>query len=317
MKDYHADPLVLGGVQTYALFDSASVDGSEKKGMFRIAREHGSEWNKKGYGIFQTVNSFYVHRRKTNVARINAWFIEVDSEDKKVTLQKITSGPLVPTMVVESKRGYHVYWACLDSSFELAIKTWDRIVKRGLVAHYSGDKKASDICRVLRVPNFYHMKDPNDPYLVKKLWDKRVGYTCKEMILAYPDSEHSKQIKKEFKKINKLVTQGNSFLERVYALPCDLALERLSGDQSVRGELYSFKNNADGTKQIVVDGKNTSCWIDLDNKIGSYENAGPSIVQWLYWYLNDYAKVLETIERIFPECKTQTQTQTQTQLKLI
>ena len=142
--NYHAVSNRLGGVQIWAL-PEGTTDG---RSPVRInLNASGEVLNKQGWGIFHTVNSFVGPRQKKNLVRVNSWFVEIDDGTKPEMLKKIRSG-LKPTMVVESKRGYHVYFACLDTDFELCKKTWDEIMKKRLIPFYGGDKKAADICRL-------------------------------------------------------------------------------------------------------------------------------------------------------------------------
>ena len=41
-----------------------------------------------------------------------------------------------------------------------------KIIQKNLVHQYGGDKNATDISRVMRVPGFYNMKDQNNPYFI-------------------------------------------------------------------------------------------------------------------------------------------------------
>lgn len=306
----HANPLRLATVQSWALLEGEEGGTTDqKKNVRRIHLNAAQEWNQKGYGIFHTVNGFYRLRRKSHLARVNAWFVEVDSEDKKTTIHRIKNSGLCPSMIIESKRGFHVYWACFDPSFQNSVKSWDRIVKRGLIPFYGADPKASDVCRILRTPGFFHQKDRANPFLVRKVYSAPCGYTIRQMMKAYPDQKEKDREHREYKKIVSSTSLGNDFWSRVYQLNCEVALKRLSGSPYVGSETFSFYPHADGSQQIVVNGKPSSCWIDPDGKIGSYEKGGPSIAQWLNWYHRDYSKVAQMIEEVFPECKPTTQLQ--------
>lgn len=305
---YHTDPQRMGKIQTWALLEGLNneLESSSHK-ILRINFNEAQHYNNAYYGIFHTVNSFLGKRQKKFLIRVNAWFCEVDSEDKNATLKLINNSPLAPTMVIESKRGFHIYWACIDSSLEKCISSWDRIMKRGIIPHFNGDKKASDICRILRTPGFNHWKDRSNPFMIKKLFDKKIGYTVSQMEKAFPDMEKDKIIKKEFRQAIKKSEHSEDFWQNVYNLDCEMALEKLSGTDYVSQNTFSFRDHNDGTKQILVDNKSTSCWIDVNKKIGSYDEGGPSIGNYLHWYHKDWKKVASIIQEVFPECKTQKQ----------
>lgn len=75
-------------------------------------------------------------------------------------------------------------------------------------------------------------------------------------------------------------------------------LEKLSGTSYVNGEVYDFRKNGNGTQQIIVDGKPTSCWIDSENKIGSYSGGGPSVIQWLGWFNHSPRQAYEIVKTV-------------------
>lgn len=264
----------------------------------RIHPNQAQDFNAQGFGIFQTVNEFRGPRRIANLTRINAWAVDMDDGSKPQMLARLQAG-LVPTMVIETKRGYQAYWAAADGKPE----HWNAIVLDRLVPFYGADKNARDLARILRVPGYLHLKNPADPFLVQKLWEYPVKYTEMQMAAYYPCVRltHEPESAKE----PRTTPAAGSFWDRVWHLNCEEALSRLSGHAFVSGETYAFSPNASGTKNILVDGKSTSCWIDRDGRIGSFSRGGPTIFQWLNWFHKNPARVVEMIQEVFPECKSQ------------
>jgi hypothetical protein len=290
--------------QTYALHDSDERLKKER-GCFRINRERdAARLNQEGYGIFQTANCYWGKggRNKSNFKGINCWFAEIDGGDKPAMLEKLKRG-LTPTMIVESKNGFHAYWKAKDATPE----TWTMIMKHRLIPFYGADKKAADMARILRAPGFFHMKDPAKPFLVKKVWSSRIEYTEMDMLKFYPDEVSKKEAIKKMRATKKAHPMQGDFWDRVWNLNCEYALEKLSGSAHVGFEVYGFKENSTGTKNILVNGKSTSCWVDIEGRIGSGDGGGPSIAQWLNWFHKDYAKVVQIIKEVFPECQPQSQ----------
>lgn len=285
-------------VQTYVLHDT---DPSGHGGAKRINLADAESWNQKGYGIFWTINEFYGPRRVENLVYLNAWAVDMDKGSKPEMLQRIERSPLVPTMVVETKSGYHVYWKAEDATRE----NWKAIVDNRLIPFFQSDKKAKDMCRILRRPGFYHLKNPSEPFLIKKVSYQHVQYSEQLMLKSYPDLETKKIQNKIHRQTKKLNPIKGDFWERVWNLDCEYALSKLSGCIHVAEEVYEFKQNSSGTKNIHVNGKSTSCWIDQDGRIGSFEQGGPTIAQWLNWFHKDYVKVIQIIKEVFPECQTQ------------
>ena len=264
--------------------------------MVRIHPDQAQEYNAKGYGIFHTVNEFRGPRRIDNLVRINAWAIDIDERPKGDQIKRFKEG-LIPTMVIETLRGYHAYWAAKDAKKE----NWNAIVTDRLVPFYGADPKARDLARILRRPGFYHLKDPAHPFLVKKVWEWPVSYTEFQMATFYPCQSKAKQAKQEHEELKRTNPTTDSFWDRVWHLDCEFALEQLSGHAFVGGETYSFKHNASGTKNILANGKSTSCWIDRDGRIGSLDKGGPTIYHWLNWFHKNPKRVVEMIKEVFPD----------------
>jgi hypothetical protein len=275
----------------YALHDSDSKNFP----MVRINLEQAHAYNSKGYGIFHTVQDFTGPRRIKNLARINAWAIDIDDRPKEEQYKRIKQG-LIPTMVVESKRGFHVYWAARDASKN----NWNAIVADRLVPYYQADPKARDLARILRRPGYYHLKNPSDPFLINKVWTWNVAYTEFEMAMFYPSNAQKKEALRKHDEIRWAFPSDGSFWERVWHLNCEDGLTHLSGHPYVGGEVYSFKVNANGTKNIWVNGKSTSCWIDREGRIGSLDGGGPTIYQWLNWFHKNPQYVVKMITEVFP-----------------
>lgn len=289
-------------VQTYAMHDSA--EAMKSRGAIRINVNQAEEYNRAGYGIFHTVNCFFLGRKKKDLVSINCWALDIDSGTKEDQMARIKSG-LLPTMVIESFRGYHVYWKAKDATAD----SWNAIVWDRLVPYYGADPNAKDISRILRKPGFYHMKDPANPFMIKKVWDLKVEYSVWEMLSFYKDPKEESRAKREHAKAKREAPMPGSFWDNVWNLNCEYALEKLSGTDYVGCETFSFKQNNSGTKNILVNGIGTSCWVDRDGRIGSFDKGGPTVAQWLNWYHKDYKRVVAIIESEFPECKASQQIQ--------
>lgn len=312
-------------VQTYALLDT----DPGARGAFRIKREQASEWNSKGYGIFHTVQEFRGPRRVSNLVHINAWAVDVDVAKYVASPEAISTGlplgehggnptnqinlykqkiladiqrGLIPTMVVETKNGFHIYWKAKDATQE----NWKAVMEHRLVPYYQADKKAKDLARILRTPGYYHLKNPAEPFLVRVIHSSKVEYSEREMLTFYPDVVTPEIQKKAHRKAMRENPGRKPFWEAVWNLDCEDALTRLSGSAHVGFETYTFRENASGTKNIYVNGKSTSCWIDREGRIGSMDEGGPTIAAWLNWFHKDWSKTIAIIKEVFPECQTQT-----------
>ncbi|MBM7605575.1 hypothetical protein JOC75_003598 [Metabacillus crassostreae] len=105
---------------------------------------------------------------------INCQFVDIDApkdlrhdyrlvkEWKKKLKERILAFSLRPSYVIETKNGYHVYWLLENGQHHLF-----RHIQMQLVKHFDGDSKCVNESRLLRLPHFYHRKDPSDPYGVR------------------------------------------------------------------------------------------------------------------------------------------------------
>ena len=255
------------------------------------------KYNADGWGIFWTVNEFKGPRKKENLTRLRAWFVECDSETKDKDLKRLQS-KLMPSMIIESKRGFHAYWFAKDATVE----NYSDIIESRLVPYYRGDPNAKDISRILRVPDYFHCKDPTDKFLIRCVFvDPNLVYSESDILSAY-DVPQAEKKTLEVKQAFKMDFGGAGDLwERVYNIDCEQALIRLSGSGAVNGETYSFKRTGSGKLNILVNGKSTSCWLDGAKRIGSLDRGGPTIFNWLLWYNHDKKMTYSLIKQYFPE----------------
>lgn len=279
-------------VQLYRLHDT---NPGEHGGCLPITRADAHSANRSGFGIFHTVNEFKGDRKIVNLVRIRAWALDLDSGTKDEMIAKINSG-LPPTLVIETKNGFHVYFAAIDAK----PKHWNSIVLDRLVPYYGADKNARDLARILRTPGYYHMKNPAEPFLIEKRFESRARYT--EAAIAHWYPEANTEAKEEFKRdFKRSVSDSDNLWSRVYDMDCMSALERLSGHEAVGGESYSFRRNASGTYAIYVDGKSTSTWIDQQGRIGSFSKGGPTVFNWIDWFHKDARRTVNYMREVFPE----------------
>lgn len=280
------------------------------KAAIRCNRAEATEWNtpERGFGVFRTVNDFGADpRRKEFLKRINAWAIDMDVGTKAEMHAKLHASPLVPSMIVETKRGFQAYWCARDGQAE----HWNAIVLERLVAHYGADRNARDLCRILRVPGFWHLKDPNDPFLVRTVWQHDVSYQERQMAAAFPwrcaTADRVAEVRAEAQKAARAnpsasggIPVGKEFWQEVANLDCREALERFSGSGYVNGERFTFRRVSSGNLNIFCDGRGTSCWVDAEGKIGSLDKGGPFISHWLHWYGNGWPTVARALKEAYP-----------------
>lgn len=269
-------------------------------GVTQINFKQASAINEKGFGIFWTHNDFNGDRKKENLVRVNAFAVDIDDGTKEIQRDRIKK-LLAPSMVVESKNGYHVYYAVKD--FEPDAEKYRDFMLDYFLHNLKGDKKATDASRLLRVPCFYHMKNPSDPYFVSLAYSTNICYSVEEIKKHFPASEDLKKIQKQrdaFKSDLKFQSDGDLW-HRIFSMDQMEALKKLSGDDCVSGDVFDFRRTQSGNYNILVNRKGTSCWIDKEMRIGSADEGGPTVFQWVNWYQKDGKKTYEIIKNKFPE----------------
>jgi len=112
---------------------------------------------KEGAAVFVTINETDLKgRKKENIIRIRALWQEDDGKGS-------ANLPIEPHIVVESSPGKYHRYILTDNSeldeFESA--------QQVLVDQYGSDPNAKDRSRVLRLPGFYHQKNPDAPHMVR------------------------------------------------------------------------------------------------------------------------------------------------------
>jgi hypothetical protein len=287
---------------------------AESRAAIPVERGDAARWNtpELGFGIFFTVNEFNGPRRKECLRKVIAWAVDMDDGSKADQHAKLIRSPLVPSLIVETKRGYQASWIAKDGKPE----HWNAIVLERLVPFFGSDKNARDLCRILRVPGYLHLKDPADPFRVRVAWRHDVSYSERQLADAFewvPDpkaqrathDEQRRAAEAEIRAVNRSsTTPSESLWDAVYALDCEEGLARLSGHWAVNSERYKFVRTGRGNLNIYVDSgsgwKSSPCFIDGDKRIGSPSDGGPTLVQWLRWFKHDWKTVLAVLKEVFP-----------------
>jgi len=243
-------------------------------------------------GIFRAVNEFNGRRKKECLKAIKAWHVDIDEGTKREQILKINSSPIWPSRVVESKNGFHVYFNAIDAEL-----CYHRLIVDGLNRFFGGDEKAKMVTVLLREPGFWHKKDPRAPFKVTERMNLQTRYTDEEMMYFFPvEKKKGPPITAlEAEKANINLDKLTEFLDN---LDHEWALSRLSGTAWVGGETYEFKDVANGHKNIWVNGRSTSCFIDKDKMIGAVPG-GPSIFQWLKYFNYDNRQVYRILKEVF------------------
>lgn len=195
-------------------------------GMIPIKFEDAKTYNQKGYGIFFAIQKFKTKKRSMdNLEHIRCIAIDIDCKEKtkEEIIRDLITAPLLPSLVVESKNGYHAYWilsvdnwiSVSENPEEIAYKYRDFLQER-FVPRFKADKNACDVSRVLRMPGFYHLKDPDSPFMVREVFNTKRLYSINQVENAFPIIE---------KKVSRKTLQLNT----KRAFPNNLSISTIKG----------------------------------------------------------------------------------------
>jgi hypothetical protein len=124
-------------------------------------------------GAYITVNETdgSGRRKKENITRVRGHFVDADNPEAVEQCQKQVM-TMPASMTVDTGRGSHYYW--LRNDLPLADGTPDPLplakftaLQDQLNAKLGTDKQVKDLPRVLRLAGTLHLKDPNNPRLIR------------------------------------------------------------------------------------------------------------------------------------------------------
>lgn len=297
----------------YPRFDECSLqtfdDNRERKDWKLAKIFENKDWNYKYLDdlnrdwawIFFSVNPMVKWKRdKESVIWISTWICEIDGLDKDIQQKLIDNCPLKPSMVIDSKNSYHMYWFAKEWTKE---KRYD--IVNWLRNFFDWDPAVVDISRVLRLPWYNHMKDIEKPYMIDLKDYNWEYYTEEQMIIAYPDKRSVSEIKQSMitreEKARKDIW-WDYFWDRVKNMDTKNMLDEISWSQFVSWDNISFRRNNNWTEQIRVNWKSTWCWIDNNWKIGSNAWWWPNWTNWVFRYGNcDWKELSRWIRDKHPE----------------
>jgi len=183
------------------------VDQTGEGRVTVFSKEKRDDLNRNGYEAYFTVNGFKdtVNAKKESCTSINAFFVDIDGRKDPAELEDIKA-KLMPTFILETKNGFHIYWLLDEPVFrdeatpeewEGSVMKWERI-EQSIVTALDADPVVKDLTRILRVPDTYYWKKSGDdwkkgvdhaPFRIKGLL-KNPGatYSMDQVFEAFPES---------------------------------------------------------------------------------------------------------------------------------
>lgn len=228
---------------------------------------------KTGCGIYFSVNGFEKgRRRKKNLTKINGIFIDLDisKEEKEMNaeekmhhknkaLTKIKKFSPKAHFVIETKNGLQAIWLVKDIKNENEFN----LIQNSLIKTFDSDKGAKSIAQVLRLPGFYHLKNPKEPFKCRLILD---------------NSQKDKYFKQDFKKIlnvknantqknrqqkeweNKKDYHPSKEIQQVLKMPIKQVIKKAAEFAKIK---IDFKPNPGGSWQIIENNEITSGFISV------------------------------------------------------
>ena len=205
------------------------------KGEYEKIKEVFKEYQNKGYGVYFVVHS--EGTKKTELSRINAYMQDIDLakffaryeqrdiikdengneivlmrtkeeiESLKIKfLESLKKFSLEPSIIIETKNGFHIYWLTRQDSKETYEKDMWQKIEKAFVKYFQDnyepefpehiDKRINNFTKVMRVNNYLHLKDPSDSFQVKCIFlNKENKYTKEQMMEAIDYKEPENIIK--------------------------------------------------------------------------------------------------------------------------
>lgn len=230
-----------------------------------------------GCGSYFSVNGFSKGKRtKDNLSRFNAVYIDLDiskekdlnnteaiSNLKTIALKKVINGPLKPNFIIETKNGLQCLWLIENYYIEEYSQT-----EEALINYYGADSGAKDVCRVLRLPETYHLKNPADPFLCKLIFENikdNKKYNFNDFTSNYDFSGPVKIIQP----YKQNLTTSNNIL-KAKSLPIKWVIELCAAKAAIQ---ITWQENSNGTFQIIENNRITSGFINPITNI-AYSSSG-------------------------------------------
>ncbi|ASS75189.1 hypothetical protein CIG75_09475 [Tumebacillus algifaecis] len=136
--------------------------------------------------------------------RIQCQFVDIDAPKKyrntkevlmrwkRKTAKKILSCPVSPSIVVETKHGYHVYWLLNEAG---NLKMY-RPIQLQLIQYFQSDESCMNESKVMRLTRFPHRKDPKDSFLVREVFfHPQTRYSQQELLDSFPPVTEEKLVR--------------------------------------------------------------------------------------------------------------------------
>lgn len=240
-------------------FQDSTIAGSlPAKHSEVFSQEEAEAMQAQFHGVYYSVNGFKHKRTKEDLVSFNGYYVDLDikkeadiispekyQELKTEALNKLIGAPLQPHCIVETKNGYQAVWLISD---QLDKSTYIQIEKE-LISYFGADKAGTSVTKILRLPGFYHLKNPNEPFLCKLVMNNfdQEKFTSDLIVEKFGFSLAEEKAEPQ------LASSSSSF-----TVPIKTVIEKTAGMVGIK---IDFRKNPDGSEQIIENGEVTSGFI--------------------------------------------------------
>jgi hypothetical protein len=175
-------------------------------GTYEELEEKLQDYNDKGYDIHFVVNGGGT--KGCDINKINAVYIDLDCGKemngkyfelskvetlKKPMLEKVRNFIYKPSIILDTRNGYHVYWLLNDGA---EIVDFLKAQLR-LINYFMSDNAVKTLEHTMRVPDFYWMKDKQNKYMCSIIESNDVRYHIGDIIDSLPECKDEYNISGE------------------------------------------------------------------------------------------------------------------------
>ena len=195
--------------------------------------------NRKGYCVFFAVNRMKDGSRSNkNTTGIRAIWVDDDNPRKNQRKR----WPLPPSIVVKTsahdvdgvtKFKFQYYWLTETTNFA----EFEHVMQT-MIDKHGNDKGVRDLARVLRIPNFKHNKDLDNPFKVSVVGGSLKTHSWDKIKIAFPPAEEVKSSTKEKgkyakKKAKESISKGDDYHGSLRDRAMELANRKLDTDEII------------------------------------------------------------------------------------
>lgn len=292
--------------------------------------------NSQYHNIFFTPNGALTVDGKnslTNLRQVNSWWTDIDIEISKKAgndpetlalrqikkeeiltylYDKFVGTPKIPSLVVETRNGFQLYWFSDGLTPENSKNSWKDIAESIYqeFKSFGADHAVVKIMQLMRVPNFYYFKNDEQGRIniVEALSSYRY-HSDQDMVTYFPPVSISNDIDSHIFKEKIYKPQvvwdpdhKNDIFVKVTNLPIDDVLSKLSGTKLVSGDTIEIQKLNSDKSNLIINGKMSPNWVvRSENHIYS-NNAviqGPTIIEFISWYGWNKSEIAEGLKELF------------------